>query len=180
MEQIKKFGKDSYVKINLDGIVELQKGLGMMDDHVTKVGVLGSKAARNNIVHTKDGTKRKRGQISYLTNADIGFKNEKGSLAEHIPKRSWLKMPLTVKQDELNVERFELLKDFFNKKKNVLRIYKELGVKAEEIIQRAFASKGFGQWKDNSLTTIALKGSSQPLIDSGQLRQAVSSTVISK
>ena len=48
-----------------------------------------------------------------------------------------------------------------------------IGASAVEQIQEAFQSEGFGEWKANSLFTIADKGSANPLVDTGKLRGAI-------
>jgi len=57
------------------------------------------------------------------------------------------------------------------------KIFKQVGIKAEAIIQEAFASGGFGTWADLEEQTIRRKGSSSKLIDKGELRKSVSSEV---
>ena len=48
-----------------------------------------------------------------------------------------------------------------------------IGVKAQSISQEAFANNGYGQWQSLSPKTIEKKGSSQPLIDTGTLRNSI-------
>jgi hypothetical protein len=55
---------------------------------------------------------------------------------------------------------------------------KLLGVMGEETVQEAFATGGFGQWPALRPRTIQRKGSSRILIDSAQLRKAVTSRVV--
>lgn len=129
-----------------------------------RVGVLGSHSARNN--------------GNDLTNPEIMLIQEFGSLEKNIPPRSALRMPLETHIGEIA--------DFMAQPAIVDMIlggeaekaFKLTGIKAESIIQEAFATRGFGQWKPNSPVTIDKKGSSQPLIDTAQLRRAVSSEVV--
>lgn len=143
----------------LDGIKE-----HLSEGTYVKVGVLGDSASR-----TGDTT---------INNVELGVIHELGSVTKNIPPRSFLRMPLQAKSDQLT--------KFIGSKKSMDMILKGnvngalamLGAYAESWIQSAFASRGFGQWKPNSPITIARKGSSAPLIDTGELRRSVSSEVV--
>lgn len=165
------------VKMNMDGFKIIEKSL--KDNYKTRVGILGSNA------------KQMQGD---MTMADIGAVQEFGSHSMNIPKRSFLRMPLEtkiwdwVKKNSANY--YEMMK------KSMLRKwYIALGLGAEEIIDEAFNTKGFGNWAENAPITVhggwmrnpingALievkgKGSSAPLIDTGALKRSISSKVIS-
>lgn len=141
-----------------------------------RVGVLGDSTGRNKVITTKSGNRKPGKEVSNQTNAEIGFQHEFGVKSKKIPKRSFLREPLRFRlQDE--VRRSE---SSFQKNINLLdikSIYKTLGTIAERIIQKAFRTRGFGRWKENSPSTIARKGSDSPLIDSGQLRKSITSEV---
>ena len=150
-------------------------------DYVTKVGVLGSTDSR-----PEEGT---------IDNAGIGLVQEFGSLVNKVPARSWLRMPI--------VHRIKMiLKAVSNKKREVEQafengdgevIYMVLGLACESAIQEAFDSHGFGTWAPNRPLTIEggwgrngksgkaffTKGkkSDSPLIDTGEFRQSVTSSV---
>ncbi len=149
-----------------------------------KVGILGSghageehMAGESFIVDGKQHRKRSK-QSSGLTNAEVAMKNEFGSYTDNIPPRSFLRMPLETKTGELvalavsNTIRRRIMQADLE---GALTL---IGIKAEAIIQEAFASGGFGKWKPNAPLTVKLKGSSSPLIDTGQLRRAVTSEVV--
>lgn len=149
------------VTLDLSGLEKLEKSLpkGM----VTKIGVLSEDNSRQN-----SGT---------MGNAEIGLIHELGSFTKNIPARSWLIMPLTEKK--------KVLEDFLGSQR-VARLMEDgdfeqiltlLGLKAEEVINDAFTTGGFGKWAANSAATVKKKGSSRPLVDQGQLRRAVSSEV---
>ncbi len=126
-----------------------------------KVGILGSKTNRDDP----------------LTNADIGLKHEFGSKSENIPRRSFLNDPLTIKRDEINKTAGKLIAENLTQPNGMVKIFKQIGIKAEAIIQEAFASGGFGTWQPLSKKTVAKKGSSSILIDTAQLRKSISSGV---
>lgn len=134
---------------------------GLKSKYVVRVGIFGDKNSRFK---------------TNLTNAEIGALNEFGSITKKIPKRSFLRLPLFLKTDvilkETSVGIMPLLK-----KGNMQMVLKRLGIACENAIQKAFASRGYGKWKPNAPLTIALKGSSQPLIDTSQLRRSISSKV---
>ena len=117
-----------------------------------------------------------------------------------IPERSFIRMPLETGQEDiesaLEPEIEELLADG-----NIKKIFKLIGIAGEARIQEAFATGGFGTWAANSDITIhgsnypltkkgkeltdkqvdnefiKGKGSDSPLIDTGGLRQAITSKV---
>ncbi len=128
---------------------------------VTKVGILGKD-------NNRDGEQ---------TNAQIGAKHEFGSLSEGIPRRSFLNDPLVEKKKELVETQKKLFIENLPKKNGEKVIFRKLGIKAEQIIQEAFATGGFGKWQPLSQKTIDQKKSSSILIDTAQLRKSISSDV---
>lgn len=129
-----------------------------------KVGILGDDANR-----TDDETG--------VTNAEIGLVHEMGSKTQNIPRRSFLEDPLIIKKDEINKTAGKLIAENLTKPNGMNKIFKQIGIKAEAIIQEAFASGGFGTWAELDEQTIKRKGSSSKLIDKGELRKSISSGV---
>lgn len=147
-----------------DSGFKLVKG-ALKQKYYTKVGILGDKASQN---HNR----------TPMTNAEVGAIHELGLIA-NIPQRSFLKMPLEEKLTSWIKEN----KDNYYKmlsKGNVKKWFVALGFGAEKIISDAFSTSGFGKWKQNSPYTIKLKGSSMPLIDTGQLRNSITSKLEEK
>lgn len=133
-----------------------------------KVGIMGSQASAEH-----KGTNK--------TNVQIGFLNEFGSISQHIPARSFIRMPLQLYLSEYLRKKKALSQEEFTKaieegKENEFAA--KVGLVAEEVIQDAFATRGFGNWAPNAPRTIAEKGSDSPLIDTGQLRRSITSKVI--
>lgn len=128
-----------------------------------KVGILGDDSNRTN----DDG----------VTNAEVGLVHEVGSKTRNIPRRSFLEDPLTIKKDEINKTAGKLIIENIAEKNGMTKIFKKIGIKAEAIIQEAFASGGFGTWADLEEQTIKRKGSSSKLIDKSELRKSISSGV---
>jgi phage gpG-like protein len=152
----------SKVTLNLKGFEELRRGLNRGE--YVKVGVLGSyKASR------KGDT---------ITNPELAVIHEFGAASANIPPRSFIRMPIQSHRKEiLNYAASADVRGLLLKgeKKKALG---KLGVFAENIIQKAFDTAGFGQWAPNSPRTIAAKGSSHPLVDTGALRRSVTSKVV--
>lgn len=150
------------LNFNLNGLETLKNNA--KDSSYVKIGILGNTNART----------------GGLTNAEIGLKHELGSFSEGIPRRSFLKMPLTEKKNELLAICNKQLKVNIDKKNGFIIALKQIGIYAESIINRAFHTQGFGKWKPLSPTTIALKGRNDILIDSGQLSKSITSKVTKK
>lgn len=158
------------VKLEFKKLINLIKLLkdGMP---AVRVGIIGETANRNS---------------GELNNAEIGFTNEFGKLTGYpkIPARSFLRMPLRSIQfkEKLRSKKSLSGKEFEKALKagKGEEFAKLVGLVAEETIQEAFSTNGFGQWKPNAPMTIEKKGSSSPLIDTGQLRRAITSRVEKK
>lgn len=122
---------ETKVKANIDELNKLMKFL--KEPYKVRVGILGSKA------ETQHDSK------SGLTNVEIGTFHEFGT--SKMPQRSFLMMPLQEKLGEeiLKLKKF-IFKQFFVKKAPI-EFYKYLGSKSLQIIEDAFNTNGFGQWK---------------------------------
>lgn len=156
----------SRVSLNLDKLEKLIKELG--SDYVVKVGIIGADGGE---IVDESGN---------LTMAALGLIHEFGTASGHIPPRSFLRMPLETKQDEL-IKGLKIAKKTNDAEDiNAKEIMEKLGIAAEEVIQQAFDSSGFGQWAPNAPSTIRAKGSSSPLINKGRLRKSISSKVVKK
>lgn len=134
----------------------------MSEKYVVKVGIMGTKNARN------DGNN--------MSNARLGAIHELGFPPSNIPPRSFLKMPLARQSSQIlkqaSAGMLQLLADG-----KTMQVLARLGIACENAIQEAFASGGFGVWKKLKPQTIQHKGSDAILIDTGQLRRAISSKV---
>lgn len=182
-------GKDISLTIDLDTFTKIR--VELEKNYASRVGVLGQKTNRIPMlageshqrykmrVKTIMAKNPKVQQSSEKTNAEIGLKQEMGSLSDHIPRRSFLEMPLTMKMPDYYKTFGETLKKAFLNG-DIRPAYVKLGLKGEQVVQLAFASRGFGIWPDNAPSTIARKKSSQPLIDTAQLRRSITSDVVSK
>lgn len=166
------------LKVDWRPLIKIQNELGK--SYLTQVGVLGQYNIRGTVETKKSGRRVKTKEVSAETNASIGLKHEYGSISEHIPQRSFLRMPLWLKfPTKLAEVHAALMKELEYKVGSITKFYKQVGILAEQIIQEAFVTRGFGQWRENSPFTIEKKGSDSPLIDSAQLRKSIHSRVVS-
>lgn len=154
--------KSGIVKHEMSSLDAFVKAIS--SDMVVKVGIMGR----------KNGRKDAEG----LTNADVGFIHEFGT--SKIPKRSFLRMPIFQHSEDIlaMVKKAGALKKL--KAGLIIQVLADLGIACENVILRAFDSAGWGSWAPNTPATIRRKGSSAPLIDTGQLRRSISSAVVQR
>jgi hypothetical protein len=148
------------VEVNTRELKKVINSLTAANNYKIKVGILANKNAR------EDGE----------TNAGIGIEHEYGSYTQHIPERSFIKMPLTTKSGEIVNEIKKLMQESLENQ-NVLPLLKKMGVVAEKIIGEAFASGGFGTWAPISESAEMRKGSNAILIETSQLQRSITSAV---
>jgi hypothetical protein len=104
--------------------------------------------------------------------AEYGAANEFGVVEKKIPARSFIRLPLEFKQDEI-AEYVDGRAQDHLEEGDIPAIFEDIGIAGQSKIQDAFDTEGFGTWAPNAEITIALKKSSAPLIDKGLLRKAV-------
>lgn len=175
--------KKGGVRVNLTELKVMQSALKKMTDdkYRIQVGVFGEKAARKNA-------------DAGVTNAEVGYVHEMGSVTRHIPRRSFLwdtfshqgaKLMAAIKPDTVK----------FFKAGQVDHYLKQCGIAAESLVREAFFTSGWGSWAPLAYSTLLgkLRGSlakrrqmaaevlnegadhSKALIRSGQLWQAIAS-----
>jgi phage gpG-like protein len=149
------------IKITQDFKLLNKLNKNLKDKYVAKIGILGKKS----------------GRADKNTNALIGAVHEFGSVTKNIPRRSFLNDPLQTKSKEINATIAKSASSDLLQNNGVELIFRKAATKAEQIVQMAFATGGFGKWKPLKKETTRRKGSSSILIDSGQLRKSISSTV---
>lgn len=183
MKQTRSIGKNVKISFDIENLLNIKRELAKK--YIARVGVLGQKTNRVPMLEgesheryklrVKKLSKDKASQSENegKTNADIGAVHEFGSLSKNIRRRSFLEMPLVLKMPEY-YKTFgpKLMKAFENG--DIKPVYTQLGIKGEQVVQMAFATKGFGQWYQNPKTG---RGS---LIDTAQLRRSITSDVVSK
>ena len=128
------------VTLNLDGLNKVYKALN--STHTLRVGILGDKAAVNH-------------EGSDYTNAEIGAIQEFGSVANKIPARSFLGMPLSKELPALLNKR-EVKKAFEDALEagSLDEFLEPLGEGCVNIVKDAFENSGYGTWAANAPITI--------------------------
>lgn len=156
--------KETKIRMNLDGLDAMRQQIG--DTYKARVGIIGGHAQRPD--------------SSGLNNAEIGLIMLVGSMTRNIPARNWLTMPIERMMPEIIKAMGQgAAKSAFDRG-DFHRLFEILGIKAEEAIQMAFETAGFGTWPPNAPSTVRAKGSDAPLIDTGNLRKNITSEVVKK
>ena len=151
--------------------------LALNSGMVVDVGIFGNNTTRadlgKQVPFGSKGTVRLNGKnyrgSSGLTNADVGFIHEFGT--SKIPKRSFLRMPIFQKSEEIlaYVKKAGAMKKLAAG--NMIQVLVDIGIACEACIATAFASSGWGSWAAKK------SGRGSPLIDTGQLRRSIASRV---
>lgn len=121
------------------------------------------------------GTKNARTEGDGPTNAEVGAAHEFGT--EHLPVRSWLRMPLMLKLNEMLQEGGAFDTDVIKKiiKDGTIKTWaRQVGITGEAAIHAAFATGGFGRWRMVNMTR---KETKQILVETRQLERSVTSEV---
>ena len=173
MKQTRSIGRSVKVTFDIEKLLDIRAE--MKKRYAARVGVLGQKNGRSS---------------GEQGNADIGMVHEFGSLSRHIPRRSFLEMPLALKMPEYAATFGASLMKAIDEG-NLRPAFVKLGIKGEQVVQMAFASGGFGVWPALKLSTLYRKHpkgfsrftkehNDQILIDTGQLRRSITSDVVTK
>lgn len=171
------------LKYDFTGLSHFVRFMDTSGDLVVKVGIFGNKNARAITSGSKAGEsgirKTVKGSRSTLTNAELGLIHELGSVERGIPRRSFLRMPISVRSKEILADAMKGALELMASG-NVRGVLKRLGIACEKAVQLAFATRGFGSWQPDQAQTAKRKGSNAPLIDTAQLRRSVASQVDTK
>ncbi len=150
----------------------INKILSQIDSsYSVNVGIIGSKASKE---HNQDK----------ITNAEIGAIHEFGSISRGIPVRSFLRIPIQLHFPAWLKKNSNLFVKFLLQGR-YLQWLETMGLAAEEIVQKAFDTSGFGMWKPLKTSTLKSRKKSKvegesalPLIDTGELRRSITSEVV--
>ncbi len=152
------------VRYTKKGLDELRAQLTAMPKARAHVGLFAEKSIR------KAGT---------IDNPNLGLEHEYGDPRVKLPQRSFLRLPLIRwLGPEVELKGRSLFRML--RSKGLPGMLKLIGVLGESVVQRAFVTGGFGAWPKLANTTIKRKGSAKILIETAQLRKAVSSRVVLK
>ncbi|MDH0032013.1 MULTISPECIES: hypothetical protein [unclassified Acinetobacter] len=131
-----------------------------------EVGVFGGKP---HITDLKGGGKRS------IVMADLAAIHEYGAPSRNIPERSFFRASLQLNRSKYGQYLFGQVKPMLLGKTSMAATWQFLGQEAQADVQTYMVNGKFVPLKPR---TIKRKGSSKPLIDTGQLRQSVSYRVV--
>lgn len=161
------------VKLNLSPLRTLRRQVSELGKLKVQVGLFQANAGRSS----------GPGKIS--DNPSLGAIHEFGSSYSvlsnratiSIPERSWLRMPLmTQLGPQMLAKAASWL--YILRTQGAKRTVAVLGALAVDLIAEAFATGGFGSWAPLARETIRRKHSSRILIESSQMRKAVTYRII--
>lgn len=137
--------------------VAYEKNLQQFKDSVVKAGVLA-----------KDGSQQHSEGVTVF---QIGMIHEFGVPEKNIPRRSFIRVPI-----ENNIKEITKLIEHNHKlvSENAMSAkvaLDRIGIKAQNTIKESFRNN---DWKPLKRATVKRKGSSRPLIDTGQLIGSIS------
>lgn len=114
------------------------------------------------------------------SNVDVGMDHEFGNPLTRLPMRSWLRMPLIQRSNQLLETGYNSIKNSleYASKLDLKKAYKAIGKEAEDIVEGGFETGGYGEWDPLSDEAVARKGNSKILVDKGFLKRAVKSKVV--
>jgi phage gpG-like protein len=104
----------------------------------------------------------------------IAAVHEFGSSDGRVPERSFLRVPLRAKRKEISNVVRQQLPAVVNGDLQMSTLQHQVGAYAVGVVQQAIAE---GIAPPNAPSTVARKGSSKPLIDTGHMRQSITYVV---
>lgn len=136
---------------------ELQKALKQMfNNEFVTVGIHEDENARG------DGD---------INNATLGAIQHFGTMDGHIPARPWLDVGVA----QSTKEYLQIIIDGVQDGLTMRQIHEQLGLVAQASVQQYMVDL---RTPPNTASTVAQKGSSNPLIDTGELRQSVTYKIV--
>lgn len=106
---------------------------------------------------------------------EVGVKHEYGL---GVPRRSFLRVPFRKEADRITKAITESFRAIAEQGADAETQITKIGVFAENISKAAFRNEGYGTWPNLAASTIEVKGSAAPLIDTGTLRNSITSEVV--
>lgn len=156
------------VKVIDQGWKKLQKDFAdMLKGAWVAVGIQGSKAELETAEHGP------------MTNAELGAIHEWGTKDGHVPERSYLRSTLDENGKKYQKDVDNIAKQFFDLKLNAQRTRGELLLVGEKYKSDILKKINEGISPELAeVTIIRKKGETTPLINTGQLRDAIDAKVI--
>lgn len=137
----------------------LKKVRGVGDSHV-KVGVLGAK-----------GEARAQGSDEGLTVAQLAAIHEYGAPSRNIPQRSFIRRPFEENPGDLAAMTAKVARQFMRGEMSLVKALNVLGLWGSQQIKNRVLQQVIPP--PNRPSTVKAKGSSRPLVDTGQMINAV-------
>lgn len=132
------------------GQKRIYREIKMFNDFVLKIGIQGDRPQKDSAA-----------VVVYAT------KNEFG---DGVPERSFIRSTVDEQIDNWQRLAFDLLRQLISSRQNAETVLQLVGERMQVDVQKKIVNL---RKPSNSLKTIALKGSSNPLIDTGRMRQSI-------
>lgn len=158
--------------VNSSSIERQVKVLEEVENHYVKVGILKDNNDRKEFTDSKGNTLVSTD--GNMTVALVGAFQEYGTRTG-IPRRSFLRDPIRDGMPKINKVAQKYIKKALSEELEPSAVLDMIGEYAKGLSVLSFRKN---DWKPNSSSTIQAKGSSAPLISTGQLRQSINYEVI--
>jgi hypothetical protein len=122
------------VSLDLTVLEQLQGNLKSEEPLWVKLGIIGKQNAR------------KDDHGNPINNPTLGLVHEKGSVSRHIPRRSFLLVPLMDLLPKRINQIGKSVWDSLIRDKGLRSAFRHLAVEGENIVQGAFSTGGYGKW----------------------------------
>ena len=155
--------KKNKVTTNTDGWKNLVKRVTPLSEYEAHVGVLASKGGE-----TLHKASLDEGN-THITLIELAYIHEFGSPKANIPERSFIRRTFNEPEGkaELGALYAKLAKAVINGKMTAEKAIELLGMTMAAMVKKRITV--YGLWPPNHPDTVARKGSSTPLVDTGQL-----------
>jgi phage gpG-like protein len=161
------------VTVKKGGWKLLLKRVTPLSDYAAHVGILASKGGNDFHKASLDANNSK------ITLLELAAIHEFGSPAANIPERSFLRSAFNDPEGkkELKALYAKLAKAVVSGRMSAEKAIELLGMKMAAMVKNRIVQ---GVWPPNRPTTVERKGSSTPLVDTGQLYGAITYEIRSK
>ena len=160
------------VKLDLKPLKLLQERLTELEAGRVHVGLLAETSGR---VPKRKNTIDNNPGLGFVHEFGLSYTILKGRITNSIPERSFIRMPLMLHLGKL-LEGKDWIATLM--KGGTKRVLGFLGLLGEDTIQEAFATGGYGQWPALAPRTVSRKKSARILIETAQMRKAITSKVV--
>jgi len=135
------------------------------------------KSYRVKVGYPSESTGKEQHEDDGINNATLAAVHNLGSVANNIPPRPFLKQSFEKYQSERKKLAERLVRDFMRGAIDMKTAHEKMGNASAGWGRKIFTTGDFAPLKP---ATVARKGSSRPLIDTGELRRALTFEVVKK